>query len=138
MKLKNKKALSNVVVVVFFIALAAIAITTLFTTLKPVFNPKLSPEEACIFKEKPAIIKSACYNNQTGDLEIDLRLNREKEDIFFIINYKDESSTWCCGKECDSCKTDFQKIYYINIQKPESISVKIGKCLVDSKDVPFC
>lgn len=141
--IKNKKALNEIISTIFIIGLAMLTLTTVFYTVKSLTKQvKFSPEQLCL--SQPLKITSACYNQQTKDLQITVsRLNLKQAEItqfFFIVKNEKESSSWNCGN-CGNCKIleSGEKTYFISQEtKPSEVSILLDACLLDSKIVSDC
>jgi effector-binding domain-containing protein len=146
-KIKNKKALSQVIANLMMILLILIAIGTIWIVVKKVSDQvQYSPEIQCMKLTKNPSVKilKACFNEESNDVEIvlkreidSLRVNKLKFDI--------DSSEWCCGQpDCMQClvlNPSSTKTYFFDFSEqtlPKRISLFIDECLVESENIEEC
>ncbi|MEK6878347.1 MAG: hypothetical protein AABY22_02000 [Nanoarchaeota archaeon] len=141
--MKNK-GLSEVVSVVVIILISIMAITILAAVVFKIANsPKLSPEYSCLdLKIKNvASVESACYNQNTKDLEIKIKRNLAEQQIS-NIEFITDNNHFVCGDFCSSCKIlsqeSAQKYYIYTENKPAEVSIKINNCLISTKEIELC
>ena len=135
-----KKGLSNVIVSVLLILLSISAIVIVWQVVKSQINrAQLSPS-LCLNLE--ITIKSVCFNSASQEIEITLERKIPEKEIInldFALNYKDKSEVYSCGEECPDCiiMDSSTKTYYIQANKPDSVSIKYESCL-ENKKVDEC
>ena len=58
------------------------------------------------------------------------------------LTFTAPDSEWCCGINCPACtilNIAETKTYFLNAEeKPNEISLNIGECLVETRDVGDC
>lgn len=141
---KNKKAISTIIATTIIILVSLVAITMLWSSVKKLTEiVALSPEISC-FDTKiapPVTIKSACYNSETQKIETELKRNLEdiKINSMYILS---DANEWGCGIKCSQCiilnQGETKKYFLDSEQKPEKITIKIEKCIIETRDVGSC
>lgn len=139
----NKKgfaeALTTLVLITITIAavlLAAGSITKLLSTMS---NIQTSPEFNCLEAQialNPELeITNACYNSQSGDIEITLK--RGVTDAFInSLSFAIEDETWRCSNSCSDCQilgAGKTKTYFLPAENParKTIRVYADNCELD-------
>lgn len=139
-----KKGLSEVVTSVLLITVAILAVTIIAAVVKNTAKQvDFSPDKLCIYDYNPLKIKSACYNQETSDLQVTILRNNiqqlEIKEFSFLVNSGQDSSEYKCG--CNSCKilASGEKTYFISQSvKPEKVSIKFNSCLLETKKIDDC
>jgi hypothetical protein len=139
----NKKAISDLVGTVLITSLVVIAVALLATYLSK--SSDLSPEIDCLQSQinKNLEIKDACYNSNTGDVELKVSRNPNDKNIIseieFTLTYSDEipNSKFYCGGNCNNAqvpvpgKTETYLFSSKNTNLGE-IHIGAGGCFLDS------
>jgi hypothetical protein len=150
MRLKNKKAVSSIIVAILFILLV-VAIAAIIMHFIINIGPLLSPGSGCSELKNSAQISigKACFNNITKEYEINVQRfgNIDILSMEFMIN-NGNISFWKCG--CASCTIVGNgeiKTYYISA--PDLVyngdanigpgaSLIINECELSSKNITLC
>ena len=150
MKIKNKKAVSQVVTTMLIIMLTISAVAIIGFAINNSIKNKLalSPKTSCLEMQfsPPIKIEKACYNLNTNDTELTIKRNADDKiqinTLVFILNSGSGSDSFTCGNSCGNCqilKIAERKIYYLNIdEKPTETSVKLNNCLIETKNIVDC
>ncbi|MAG07681.1 hypothetical protein CMI46_02600 [Candidatus Pacearchaeota archaeon] len=141
-KIKNKKAISNIVASVLMILLIVAAIATLSTSvLNLVKSPALSPENSCpvLLSKKPIQIQSACYNSVLEETEIIIKRNNDKTTINNLI-FSLDNEAYTCSNSCGSCQipTTIGTQKYFFSENAEEVTLNVNGCLIEKKEVGVC
>lgn len=145
----GKGGVSQVIFSVFIIIIAIISVSILFLSINKIIKPSLSPELSCIDLQikKPILIKNACYNSKTEDIEI--TINRQINDqttikqITFLISSNEKNEKYSCGDNCLNCnllEAGKTQIYYFKTELKDLnlVSVNYQGCLLDKKEINKC
>src|SRR3989338_1138117 len=145
---KNKKALSDVVSTILLVSVSIFLFTVAALTINQLLNePALSPAQSCAEINLRGIIqiKSACYNDQTREIEVFLVRSLSNSDIGsldFVLNTNTDSKSWTCNSNtcgnCDVLNAGEQKRYYLSVQElggRPTISVAMPNCLLETVNV---
>ena len=148
---KSKRSLSTIVATMLIILLSIAAVSMLWMTITGIINNvSLSPEINCfdIKIQPPITIQSACqYENleypEHPKKFINVTLKRNLQNIEINkITFLANNEEWQCSNDCGSCFILSQsqtKTYTLPAtNQQESIAIKIGDCLINSKDVEEC
>ena len=148
----NKKALSQIVAGILIMLLAIAAIFVLWHYVSVLIKkPALSPQISCLELQssKELAIKSACLNETTNELEVDLSRsslkNNDISSIEFILTNGESSESWVCTNSCGNClvlekgqvKTYFLTTEITNIANSK-LKISSSNCLLDEKVVLEC
>lgn len=147
---KNKRAVAEVVstTLIILLAVAAVALMAFFIN-RLVSTPQLSPAFSCYdwSLSPPIAIQKACYNVQSGDVEITI-LRRGSNDQIDSLNFAlngNEVSNWQCGATCGTCSLPLAgqaKTYYSNLPNFDirnvSVSISANKCQIAKKQLVSC
>ncbi len=146
----NKKAVSENVVTLLFVLVLVIIATLIFLSLRNIIDrPTLSPEFSCpdLQSGKPIVIKEACQNIKTNEIEVTLERNYAEFDISFLeftVQSENEESNWICSDSCGNCrilKEGETKTYFFsqeNPEKQESVIISYFSCELDRLDITSC
>ena len=147
-KIKDKKALSEVVAVLSLILISLAAISILWIIVKNLTNPEilLAPKQCLDMQINPPYsIEKACYNETSKEAVIILKKtmqNYQINNLYFIMNSVEESLKWRCGSQCQNCKlpiTQTPKDFFISLNnKPNSVTLQINDCAIETKGVIEC
>jgi len=146
----HKKGLSTVIVSVLLVALSLIAVSLLWVYIGSLASKsEFSPAFSCLEMQlDPTVrLQRACYNNETGDLE--LRVFRENNDfnlrnIYFILNGEGDSEILCCGEGCESCDVlegGKSEDYYFSgsgFDVGGNVLLRILNCGVEEREIEVC
>ncbi len=141
----NKKASSEIITAVVLITIGILSVTIVWVIINNTIKQvQLSPEQFCLFENNPLAIQTACYNQETSDLEIKISRDNFKSrtitQFTFLIDSGKETSSWNCGN-CNSCKVleSGEKTYFISQEKkPEKVSIALDSCTLVTKGVKNC
>ena len=146
--MSNKKALSETISVVLLVSVSLALFGVAALTINQFLNePALSPTQSCAEINLKGIIqiKSACYNNQTREIEVFLARSLSNSDIGsldFVLNTNMGSKSWACSSNsCGNCavlNAGEQKFYYLNVGELGSnptISIAMPNCLLETVNV---
>ena len=147
--LKNKKALSDIIANLLLILLGILAAGIVFSVVVNKIQPSLSPQISCLDLklEQQLTIQKACYNQTNSQIELILKRkpkNTEINSIDFAINYNSGSEDFSCGENCINCRLQnpsSTKTYYFTSTtntKPNSITLLVEDCILETKDVNEC
>ena len=149
-KIKTKKALSNIITTIIMISLVLVAAVLIYGAINNIIESKklqLAPGTNCldISLKQQIKIQKVCYNSNSKELEITLsreRVQLKIEDLTFIVQYEEDASSWCCGKECEECEILEERIqtYYLSSEKkPKQVNLIVQNCdIKESEKVTDC
>jgi len=139
--IKNKRGLSNLIATVFIILLSMTAITILSTQiLSLIRSPALAPEASCpvIISKKLIQVTNACYNQETGEIELTLIKNHNEININ-SLRFLLDGESYLCGDSCGTCQiiaSDLQTYYFD--KKANQVTIFIDNCLTETKEINNC
>ncbi len=147
----NKKGISTVVASVLLIMVSIVALTLVWTAIRPMIATSLSPQISCIELQSESAIKinSACYNNNTKELELLIERSQKSElsEIKFTISSDNNYRDFICSSNSEICancqlpeKGETKKYFFLsNSQTPPSrITIKSDSCILDTKEIVLC
>ncbi|HLD98502.1 MAG TPA: hypothetical protein VI815_04200 [Candidatus Nanoarchaeia archaeon] len=152
LKIKNKKATSEIItsILIIFLTLVSISILSIIINNLVKNEVSLSPETNCIKLQaySPINLESTCFDSERNETQIVLK--RSLTDNFQIDNIKfvfsnsenNENSEYICGNQCGNCfvlSNGESKTYYISsIKKSERVSILANNCLLDEEEIVIC
>ncbi|MBI3334110.1 hypothetical protein HYZ97_01365 [Candidatus Pacearchaeota archaeon] len=138
--------MSNVVAVVLLMLVVVAALGVLGTVvLKLTKSPQLTPGVSCldIKVQGPPIIQAACYNATTQEVQVTIfrpGASIELIELEFILSSINQR--WQAGGSCEHCtllEKGSTKTYYLSSgAHPETATLAVGSCTLDTKTVPVC
>lgn len=144
--MKNKRGISNLVIILVVIVLAIVALGIISAVVFKMINKtEFSPGVDCLVLQTSQSIRieNACVE----DNFLKVRVNRNGEGlnvnrIFFIVRGENEESKWCCGEDCGSCSlVEGNKNYEIDISgigEANRIILESKGCIFDESEIGIC
>lgn len=139
----NKKASTQIIIVLTIISLSISSIALVYNLFNKQSEILMSNEECFDIKIKEKIIvKDFFYNESSEEIRLILENNyfEKIEKLRIIINFEKETETWSCGSCCSSCNVleGGKKEYYLdakNLGKPKQVLLEIDGCISDTKKI---
>lgn len=147
MKIKIKKAVSNVVVSVVLVSLVLVSIGIFYGVIKNVINnPQLSPENFCpdLQNQPPIKFEKVCYNSFSKDVEISVRRTEENtliNSLSFVVLSGKERDLWSCScGNCEILNKGLKKYFlsYPDFNDDEKLMLAVNNCEIDEKVIREC
>src|SRR6056297_2423874 len=132
MKIKNKKAMSNIIAAVILISLSLVATGIIGSMVLNLSEDILTSPANCIdFQLKnPIEIQSACYNKTSNETLIRIRRrtkNPEISQIRFILTNENNREEFLCSDKCENCQIpekSSEKKYFLKTEiKPKQVTI---------------
>lgn len=139
----NLKGLAPIISGILIILISIVAITIIWTFIKPVL---LSPAESCFASElnQKILIKSACYDSQTEEtiLVLERKVDSSISEIGIILSNNQESTRFSCSNSCGTCTLLSEgeiKTYYLpHEEAPQKITITSNGCKIQTSTISPC
>ena len=144
----NKRGISdvvdNVLLILIGIGLIVIFVFYIFPIIR---QPAFSPQDSCLNAgiNNAFEIKNACFNKETGDLEVALSRKIDNLNInslvFGFSNNNEVEKSFTCGNSCGGCiildKGDI-KTYYFSYNMMKKVKLYANNCFISERIIDNC